>query len=56
MVFTGPVQFKYGRSLHKVDLTYIKGTTVMPSKADKNKEHLQRDTFFPIPLLVFMEL
>jgi len=37
MVLTGPVQFKYGRSLHKVDITYVKGTTVMPSKADKSQ-------------------
>ena len=27
MTLTGPVQFKYGRSLHRVDLAYIKGTT-----------------------------
>ena len=37
MVLTGPVQFKYGRSLHKVDLTYVKGTTVMPSGADRKQ-------------------
>src|SRR5208283_3931732 len=32
ITWTGPVQFKFGRSLHKVNLTFIKGTTVMPSK------------------------
>lgn len=26
MTLTGPVQFKYGRSLHRVDMTYVKGT------------------------------
>jgi CRISPR-associated protein Csh2 len=49
LALTGPVQFKFGRSLHKVDLTYIKGTTVMPSGQEKNKEHLQNVIFFPIP-------
>jgi len=39
MALTGPVQFKYGVSLHKVDLTYIKGTTVMPSQADKKTRY-----------------
>ena len=30
----GPTQFKFGRSLHQVDLVTIKGTSVMPSKAE----------------------
>jgi len=37
MTLTGPVQFKFGHSLHKVDLTYIKGTTVMPSGTEKKQ-------------------
>ena len=56
IVLTGPVQFRYGKSLHKVDLTYIKGTTVMPSKEDKKQEHLLRNIFFHIHLLYFMVL
>jgi CRISPR-associated protein Csh2 len=40
ITLTGPVQFKYGRSLHAVDLTYIKGTTVFPSK-----QNMQQGTF-----------
>ena len=36
ITFTGPVQFKIGRSLHKVQLKFIKGTTVYPS--DKGKD------------------
>ncbi|HEK25426.1 MAG TPA: CRISPR-associated protein, partial [Hydrogenobaculum sp.] len=28
--FTGPVQFKFGRSLHRVKMELVKGTTVMP--------------------------
>ena len=35
--FTGPVQFKFGRSLHKVNPVLVKGTTVMPSKAQKGQ-------------------
>lgn len=53
MVFTGPVQFKYGRSLHKVDLTYIKGTTVMPSKADKKQGTFTERYILPYSLIGF---
>jgi len=35
--WTGPVQFSYGVSLHKVKMLNIKGTTVMPSKEGKNR-------------------
>ncbi|MBI2953919.1 MAG: type I-B CRISPR-associated protein Cas7/Csh2 [Chloroflexi bacterium] len=28
---TGPVQFKFGRSLHPVEVMHVRGTTVMPS-------------------------
>ncbi len=35
ITFTGPVQFQMGRSLHRVEMKFIKGTTVMPSGADK---------------------
>lgn len=53
MVFTGPVQFKYGRSLHKVDLTFIKGTTVMPSKADKKQGTFTERYVLPYSLIAF---
>lgn len=53
MVLTGPVQFKYGRSLHKVDLTYIKGTTVMPSKEDKKQGTFTEKYILPYSLIVF---
>jgi len=53
ITWTGPVQFKYGRSMHKVALTFIKGTTVMPSK-----EGLAQGTFteryvLPYSLIAF---
>lgn len=48
MTLTGPVQFKYGRSLHRVNMTYVKGTTVMPSKESKNRVLLRKDMSFLI--------
>jgi len=53
MVLTGPVQFKYGRSLHKVDMTYVKGTTVMPSKADRKQGTFTERYILPYSLIAF---
>lgn len=53
MTLTGPVQFKYGRSLHKVDLTYIKGTTVMPSAAEKRQGTFTERYILPYSLIAF---
>jgi len=53
MAITGPVQFKYGRSLHKVDMTYIKGTTVMPSAADKKQGTFTERYILPYSLIAF---
>jgi CRISPR-associated protein Csh2 len=53
IVLTGPVQFRYGKSLHKVDLTYIKGTTVMPSKEDKKQGTFTEKYILPYSLIVF---
>jgi len=53
MALTGPVQFKYGKSLHRVDLTYIKGTTVMPSKADKKQGTFTEKYILPYSLIAF---
>jgi len=53
IALTGPVQFKYGRSLHKVDLTYIKGTTVMPSGAEKKQGTFTERYILPYSLIVF---
>jgi CRISPR-associated protein Csh2 len=50
---TGPVQFKFGRSLHKVDLTYIKGTTVMPSGAEKRQGTFTERYILPYSLIAF---
>ncbi|MBC7081362.1 MAG: type I-B CRISPR-associated protein Cas7/Csh2 [Thermoplasmatales archaeon] len=38
MTWIGPVQFRFGRSLHKVEPKTIKGTTVMPAEEKKEKK------------------
>jgi CRISPR-associated protein Csh2 len=53
MVLTGPVQFKFGRSLHKVDISYIKGTTVMPSGAEKKQGTFTERYIVPYSLIAF---
>jgi len=53
LALTGPVQFKFGRSLHKVDLTYIKGTTVMPSGEGKEQGTFTERYILPYSLIAF---
>jgi CRISPR-associated protein Csh2 len=48
ITWIGPVQFGFGRSLHKVEPTTIKGTSVMPSK-----EELTRGTFIETQILPY---
>lgn len=50
---TGPVQFKFGKSLHKVDMTYIKGTTVMPSGAERKQGTFTERYILPYSLISF---
>jgi CRISPR-associated protein Csh2 len=51
--FTGPVQFKIGRSLHKVQLKFIKGTTVSPSAQDKTQGTFTKMYILPYSLIGF---
>lgn len=53
MTYTGPVQFKYGRSLHRVDLTFVKGTTVMPSDKAKEQGTFTERYILPYSLIAF---
>jgi len=53
LTLTGPVQFKYGKSLHKVSPAYIKGTTVMPSKQDKKQGTFTERYILPYSLICF---
>jgi CRISPR-associated protein Csh2 len=53
MAITGPVQFNYGRSMHKVDLTYVKGTTVMSSKEGNKQGTFTEKYILPYALIAF---
>jgi len=53
IILTGPVQFKIGRSLHKVQLKYIKGTTVSPSAQDKTQGTFTEMYVLPYSLISF---
>lgn len=51
--WTGPVQFKFGRSLHKVEPKLIKGTTVMPSGEEKAAGTFTEVWILPYSLICF---
>lgn len=53
IILTGPVQFKFGRSLHRVNLNFIKGTTVMPSKESKKQGTFTECYQLPYSLICF---
>ena len=53
ITFTGPVQFKIGRSMHPVTLKFIKGTTVMPSGKDKKQGTFTEQYILPYSLINF---
>jgi len=53
ITFTGPVQFRFGRSLHKVSPKLIKGTTVMPSKEGKGQGTFTETWILPYSLITF---
>ncbi len=51
---TGPVQFKFGRSLHRVgEPTFIRGTTVMPSAEKKSAGTFWEGYILPYSLIAF---
>jgi CRISPR-associated protein Csh2 len=50
---TGPVQFKFGKSLHRVKLEHVKGTTVMPSDEQKGAGTFTEKYVLPYSLIAF---
>jgi len=50
---TGPVQFKFGHSLHRVKVELIKGTSIMPSAAEKQQGTFTEVYVVPYSLIVF---
>ncbi|GAB6078499.1 type I-B CRISPR-associated protein Cas7/Csh2 [Hydrogenobaculum acidophilum] len=51
--FTGPVQFKFGKSLNRVKMELVKGTTVMPSGEGKGQGTMTEVYVLPYSLIVF---
>jgi len=56
ITYTGAVQFKMGRSLHKVDLTHIKGTGAFASGEGKKQATFREEYFLPYSLIGFYGL
>jgi len=50
---TGPVQFKFGHSLHRVKVELVKGTSIMPSAADKRQGTFTEVYVVPYSLIAF---
>lgn len=51
--FTGPVQFKMGRSLHKVELKHIRGTGAFASKKGAKQQTFREEYVLPYSLIAF---
>jgi CRISPR-associated protein Csh2 len=53
ITFIGPVQFKMGKSLHKVQVKYIKGTGAFASKDGANQQTFREEYILPYSLICF---
>lgn len=53
VTLTGPVQFRFGKSLHKVELMYIKGTGAFASEAGKGQKTFREEYVLPYSLISF---
>lgn len=53
ITYTGPVQFKMGRSLNKVELKHIKGTGAFASKAGAKQSTFREEYILPYSFIVF---
>lgn len=53
ITFTGPVQFKMGKSLHAVKIQYIKGTGAFASKQGMTKTTFREEYVLPYSLIAF---
>ena len=51
--FTGPIQFRMGRSLNKVEIQHIKGTGAFASGDDKNQKTFRDEYIVPYSLICF---
>jgi len=53
ITFTGPVQFRMGRSLHKVEIKHIKGTGAFASKEGATQKTFREEDILPYSLISF---
>lgn len=53
ITLTGPVQFRFGRSLHKVEIKHIKGTGAFASSAGKQQKTFREEYILPYSLINF---
>jgi len=53
ITFTGPVQFKMGRSLHPVELKHIKGTGAFAATAGKEQKTFREEYVLPYSFICF---
>ncbi len=53
ITLTGPVQFRIGRSLHKVELKHIKGTGAFAAGKDKRQKTFREEDILPYSLISF---
>ncbi|MGB9881796.1 MAG: type I-B CRISPR-associated protein Cas7/Csh2 [Methanomassiliicoccales archaeon] len=51
--WTGPVQFKFGRSLHRVEPMLVKGTSILPSKEERAAGTFTEVWILPYSLICF---
>ena len=53
IIYTGPVQFKMGRSLNKVELKYLKGSGAFASGKGKEAKTFREEWVIPYSLICF---
>jgi CRISPR-associated protein Csh2 len=53
ITLTGPVQFRMGRSLHKVEIIHIKGTGAFASEPGKEQKTFRDEYVLPYSLICF---
>ncbi len=53
MTEIGPVQFNFGKSLHKISPEFVKGTTVMPSQEDVEQGTMTEMWIVPYSMIGF---
>jgi len=53
ITLTGPIQFRMGRSLHKVDIKHIKGTGAFASQPGATQKTFREEDILPYSLICF---